>query len=95
MSVQLGEYMTATDITPPSRKTKLWRINDRHGGVLGSVEWYGAWRQYVFCPEGSSAAIFNGGCLDQITAFMRTEMAERAADRAHERSSGARQGGPK
>ncbi|MBI3936947.1 MAG: hypothetical protein HY323_08215 [Betaproteobacteria bacterium] len=70
MSVALGEYMTAVNTTDQwgSRKTAVFTIIDRHGGALGVVRWYGAWRQYCFFPEG--APVFNNDCLNRISAFM-------------------------
>jgi hypothetical protein len=68
-TVQLGEYMTAVDRTPADRKTFYFDVLDRHGGVLGAIQWYGAWRQYCFFPDSSTAPVFNPDCLERIAAF--------------------------
>lgn len=70
----LGKYMTVVEVHNPGRKTRRWRICNRRGPMLGIVEWYGAWRQYVFVPHTESGdGIFNAGCLSDIEAFLRQE----------------------
>lgn len=69
--IPLGEYMTATDVTPEGRKTAVFHVRDRHGGKLGEVKWYGAWRQFCFFPDGPNRPVFNNDCLNRISAFMR------------------------
>lgn len=54
-----------------SGKTSQWECyNNSSHDLLGNVEWYTRWRQYCFCPEGY-ITIFSGGCLDDISAFMK------------------------
>lgn len=66
--VPLGDYMTATEQPRlPRRVTSSFVITDRHGGTLGAVEWYGAWRGYCFFPEGRP--VFNPDCLQRLAAF--------------------------
>ena len=60
--------------TSDHRRTRVWEVLDRHGGLLGYVQWYGAWRQYSFMP--TSGAVFNRGCLADITAFIDEKMRE-------------------
>lgn len=56
----------------PERRTKRWGVVSKSSGdVLGLVEWYGAWRQYIFEPR--EGCVFNNGCLNDISAFL-TEM---------------------
>jgi len=56
-------------------KTSVWSCrNNRTGGELGRVEWYGPWRQYCYSPTGSSAAsqvVYSEGCLADIVAFLK------------------------
>lgn len=57
-------------------KTKIWNVvSKKHGNVLGTIKWYGAWRQYTFQPEDST--VFNPECLDTISRFIRNEMYRR------------------
>jgi hypothetical protein len=50
-------------------KTEVWVIrNSNSGGRLGTIKWYGAWRQYCFFPEAD--CVFNNGCLKDIIEFI-------------------------
>lgn len=65
-----------------TKKTKLWNVvAASSGALLGTVEWYGPWRQYTL---RSSFTIFNADCLDEVASFLRTQTAE------HRRSPGSR-----
>ena len=60
----------------PNRKTSRWTVYATEGGaVLGTVEWYTAWRQYVFVPE--SECLFNRTCLRDLAQFCDDAMAQR------------------
>lgn len=62
---------------PPQRKTSRWTVYAVEGDVaLGRIEWYGAWRQYVFYPE--SDCLFNRTCLRDLAQFLDDAMAQRA-----------------
>jgi hypothetical protein len=61
-------------------KTGRWTIrNVRSGDILGEIRWYGAWRQYTFMPV--SGTVFNVGCMEDITRFIKERMQERKEDR--------------
>ncbi len=75
----LGRYMVVelAPVQPPSGKTKRWLIrNKRSGAVLGSVGWYGSWRQYVFEPQSHADLAFSADCLDDISGFLKRANAE-------------------
>lgn len=73
--MQLGKYMCAVEGTPPGRKTKIWAIQSLSSSdTLGTVSWFGRWRQYCFRPEPNTT--FNGECLNALTAFLRTQNQE-------------------
>jgi hypothetical protein len=36
--------------------------------TLGTVEWFGKWRAYVYTPI--EQAVYSSGCLKDITCFM-------------------------
>lgn len=42
--------------------------NNKSGAILGRVEWYYPWKQYIFEPSGS--ALFSADCLADIQHFM-------------------------
>ena len=48
-----------------SGKTEIWDVLSRNGGqVLGTIKWFGRWRQYVFKPVEDT--VYNNGCLRDI-----------------------------
>lgn len=55
------------------RKTRIFAVrrDDEKGCgcYLGCIEWSGAWRQYVFCPEHSTK--WSAGCKEEIAKFER------------------------
>lgn len=54
---------------PAERKTPRWScISVRHGDVLGTIAWLGAWRQFVFAPAG--ATVWSAGCAADIQHFL-------------------------
>lgn len=75
------QWLTFTE-TNDTGKTKVWDIhNADNGSHLGEVKWNGGWRQYVFAPRAH--CIWNPACLDQLTEFIREQMAvRRTATRA-------------
>lgn len=73
MSERIGKYLTAIP-QPATGKTGRWRIESNRGDYLGSVQWYGPWRQFTFDPEILST--FNVDCLNDISAFLVRENAK-------------------
>lgn len=64
----LTKYMTFK-LMELKAKTDVWHVlNNRSGGLLGIIQWYGPWRQYCLFPEPD--CVFNNTCLADITAFM-------------------------
>ena len=50
-------------------KTQVWEcINKSSDFILGSIQWYGGWRQYTFIP--SNGTEYNNDCLETITKFI-------------------------
>lgn len=64
------------DEASAKRKTNVWDVVSTSGTPLGKIKWYAAWRQYVFYPWGDT--LFNRGCMEDIIAFITTEMDRRA-----------------
>ncbi len=53
-----------------TRKTSIWGCyNNTSLTLLGGIQWYSSWRQYCFFP--SNETVFSGGCLEDITTFMK------------------------
>ena len=62
------KYMTF-ELADRKPKTTGWNVvNNKSGALLGIVEWYGPWRQYVF--EAIDQPIFNNACLEELVAFL-------------------------
>ena len=75
-----SKYMRSEVVTTG----EIWLIrNIRHGSVLGCVEWYAAWRCFVFQPE--DGCLFNDGCLESIRAFLADANAEHKAARDNDK----------
>jgi hypothetical protein len=71
------EYLKFLFHQPPDRKTVIVSVfNKRSNSKLGSIRWYGAWRQYCFHPE--SQTIFNRGCLIDINQVIDDLMDKRS-----------------
>ncbi len=66
--MQIGEFLTATQLDTPGRKTQVWRIFGVHGDLLGQVQWFGRWRQYTFSPANETT--FNRGCMTDLVVFL-------------------------
>ena len=50
-------------------KTYILGVYSKSGGyLLGTIKWWGAWRQYVFAPEPEM--VFNKECLTDIMIAM-------------------------
>lgn len=66
---RIGKYLTVKRAgQKPSRKTKRWAVLANDGSHLGSVTWFGKWRQYTFDP--APATTFNHQCLLDIAGFL-------------------------
>lgn len=61
---------------PSDRKTDVWDVRTAKV-ALGWISWYGPWRQYVYYPL--PVTVYSAGCMDEITAFIKEQMAARRA----------------
>ena len=58
---------TLTDI---GAKTCVWNVVSKNNGIiLGTIKWYGPWRQYCFYP--CYETIYNKDCLNVIIEFIK------------------------
>lgn len=74
------KYITIEDSGVPIHKKPAYTITNNKGGDwLGDIEWYPAWRQYIFCPA-SIDAVFNNTCLKDIIDFLEHHAGKEAAD---------------
>jgi len=60
-----------------SGKTSEWDVLSIRRGLepLGTIRWFGRWRQYAFFPADDT--LFNPECMEAISAFIRDRMKER------------------
>ncbi len=59
------KYLTFKHAENPGRMTGVWHVLSAGSGApLGTIRWYGPWRQYCFWP--AAATIFNTDCLRTI-----------------------------
>ena len=67
-------------------KTSVWTCrNNRTGGELGRIHWYGAWCQYCYFPVAQ--VMYSKGCLADIGTFL-AELAEERKQQAMDRLEG-------
>jgi hypothetical protein len=71
----MTEYMEFVEIRDTG-KTKIFDVRSKSSGdQLGTIKWYGPWRQYTFHPI--HATVFNIDCLSVIVTFIQGLMTER------------------
>ncbi len=46
-----------------------WCVSNRGNDYLGTVKWFGRWRQYCFFP--AEEAVFSVGCMNDIIDFIK------------------------
>lgn len=66
-SAPVGRYMRAEKLGTSPRAP--WRVlNARHGDILGRIEWYAPWTQYVLVAKPD--AVWSSGCLRELARFV-------------------------
>jgi hypothetical protein len=79
----VSEYLDFhVELRRDSRKTdRALVLAKSNGEVLGTIHWFGRWRQYVFHP--TAGTVFNPRCLDAISVeTQRMTSAYRTEERA-------------
>lgn len=60
----------------PDRKTKKFSVvNKDNGTMVGTISWYGPFRQYSFFPAANM--VFEKTCLQDIADFLKKLMEDR------------------
>ena len=70
-----NEWIYFEEYQKGEKTSKWFVVARRDDATLGEVKWYGRWRQYCFFPV--IGTVFNPGCMDHISEFIREEMALR------------------
>lgn len=64
----------------PGRKTKVVNVRSVRGdSLLGTIKWFGRWRQYGFYP--ADGTIYSDTCLDAIKSAVYRLNLERKGDK--------------
>lgn len=72
----MQSFIRFEDVTPIGRKTKVeWVVAQSSDSILGTISWFGRWRQYTFSP--ASDTTFSVGCMEDINKEIKRLMAER------------------
>lgn len=71
-----GKWIKFVEVLNTKKITKTyWVINKQSEFRLGTIKWYGPFRQYSFLPEANT--VFEQQCLLDITKFIHKLMLER------------------
>ena len=88
-SVLVGKHLMVRlfDMAP----REVWRLRDRQGREVATIQWYARWRRYVFLPDSRALFSFDADHLRAIANFC-----ERSAKQptAHNVGPGTGPGGP-
>jgi hypothetical protein len=70
------KYIAFNEHFTDSKKTKLFVVVNKSSITgIGCIKWYAPWRQYCFFPN--EGTVYSAGCLDDISDFIGSLMAER------------------
>jgi hypothetical protein len=73
MSVYL--YFNELHAGAAARKTKIWEVTATASDeVLGRVQFYGAWRKYIFSPYAGT--LFDAACMREVADFSEAKTKE-------------------
>ena len=70
----MNEYLEFEEVRRSrSGRTRIISVKSkRHGDLLGTIAWWGPWRQYTFFPNRDT--VFDPDCMEDITKFIRNLM---------------------
>lgn len=76
-----NKYIYLQEWSHPTGKTRRFDVINRRSEMpIGTVQWYGAWRQYVLMPRPGT--VWNPDCLRFVNEKITELMEERRAARA-------------
>jgi hypothetical protein len=82
MIIKETKYLTFDAYNIPSRKTKHISISNKSSGEeIGTINWYGAWRQYCFMPTMEFDTVWNNTCLTDVISVIDMLMKERIIEK--------------
>ncbi len=65
----MGRYIEFKCVKQKPKTKVIHIIAKKTGDCLGVIQWYGAWRHYIFMPRGYNP-VFDVGCLKDICEFI-------------------------
>lgn len=63
-----GKYIRFK-VIKKNEKTKVYGIFSLTDDLIGTIKWYGRWRQYSFFPDKDT--VWNEGCIKDLQNFIR------------------------
>jgi hypothetical protein len=76
------KYLTFATGKIEGRKTRVVHIINKSNIVeIGTIEWYGNWRQYCFMPSLEFDTVWNNECLTDIVSVINDLMKERTINK--------------
>ena len=76
------KYLTFAAENMKGRKTKIIHIINKSSiNEIGTIEWYGSWRQYCFFPSFQFNTVWNNTCLTDILSVINDLMKERLVEK--------------
>jgi hypothetical protein len=76
------KYLVFASEKKEGRKTNtVYIINRSNTNCLGTIEWYGNWRQYCFMPTMEFDTVWNNTCLTDIITVINDLMKERTIEK--------------
>ena len=70
-----SEHLVFSEIRNIGKKLPVYEVYSKfNNALLGEVQWYGAWRQYVFAPTQIVSTIWSHDCLTDLSSFIQLLM---------------------
>lgn len=72
VTATVTEYKHFSVLTVPvlGKRSLYPIVTNTRRDVIGGVEWYDPWRQYVLTPEPNT--VWSVGCMNDVAAFIAT-----------------------
>lgn len=81
-TIKETKYLVFATEKIEGRKTKIVHIiNKSNTNELGTIEWYGNWRQYCFMPSLEFDTVWNNTCLTDVILVINQLMKEREIEK--------------
>lgn len=74
----MNKYIEFKEVPYKGKTQRFEVVSKSSGDILGRIQWYSQWRQYVFMP--SYPTVWNSECLADIEIFLVELMVERKTE---------------